>query len=379
MNAVAQDPDNSEEKKGRAPEIQRAELASRLVDVLSLPAGQMNENERAFTADILDQLFDHVPLKVKIDISTRLSRVLAPPALLLRRMLLEQIEVSTPLLKELKEITDVQLIEVAGVSVAHRQVIARRLKLNEAVIDSLLSYPDIEVVLHLLQRPDVRIGERRLDELVAMTEENYVLREPLLTRRELTPRHGFTMFWWLDRPARRKVLSRFAMDRSVLQDALKNLYCEVFPDPEPDPVTKGVLKLCDRRHRARGPNGETVSLEVVQKTFTNAFANPTPELCMAVGFMAGVSSETAKRILFDRGGEPFAVMCKSAGMSRSDFSDLLVRARLIRDPESRGPEVSEQDCEYLLGIFDMMARDYSRTALRYWDWRRGIQLDPLGD
>lgn len=366
-------------KTGRPPEIQRAELAGRLVDCLALPAGQMNDNERAFTADILNQLFDYIPVGLKAEISARLADGLAPPCVLLRRMLLEPIEVARPLLEKLKVIPDTMLVEAAAVGPDHRQLISRRLRISDSVTDALLEHPDIDVLQHLLRRPEVTVSERRLDELVAMSVENVALREPLICRQELSPRQGFAMFWSLDRAGRKRILARFAMDRTVIQDALKALYCEVFPDPEPDPVMKGVLKLCDRRHRARGPDGETVSLEVVQRTLTNAIANPTPELCRAVGFMAGVSAETAKRILLDRFGEPFAILCKSVGLSRGDFSDILVRARLLHEPNSRGPEFSEADAELMLATFDMTARDYSRTALRYWDWRRRLHLEPVAE
>jgi len=29
---------------------------------------------------------------------------------------------------------------------------------------------------------------------------------------------------------------------------------------------------------------------------------------------------------------------------------------------------ARREAEYLLGIFDTMARDFSRAVLRYWDW-----------
>jgi len=77
--------------------------------------------------------------------------------------------------------------------------------------------------------------------------------------------------------------------------------------------------------------------------------------------IAGVSRELVARLLRDPGVEPFAVMCKSLGMPRSDFFALVSR----QDAESPLPA---QRAEDLLGIFDSMARDYARAVLRYWDW-----------
>ena len=136
-----------------------------------------------------------------------------------------------------------------------------------------------------------------------------------------------------------------------------------------------MLKLCDRRHRARGRNGETITIEVVKKTLINAIANPNPDLCVATGLIAGVSAETAKTVLLDRGGEAFAILGKAVGLARTDFSAILARAMIVREPDSRAPEFDEAAADYLLGIFDMIARDSSRTILRYWDWKRAIQAE----
>ena len=345
----------------------------RLVDVLCLPSGQVSDNERAFTADILNQLFSHLDSDMQALISHRLSESLAPPDVLLRRMLLEPIEIAKPLLENLKVIPDCMLVEAAAVSPEHRAMIVRRFKLSELVVDAVLGTADAGAAIHILRREDVEISERRLDDLVHMTEANAELRGPFLSRIELQPRHGFQLFWWLNQSERRRVLSRFATDRTVIQDALKNLYREVFPASDPDPVTKNILKLCDRRHRARGRNGETISIEVVKKTLINAIANPDPDLCLATGFIAGVSAETAKTVLLDKGGEAFAVLAKAVGLARTDFSAILARAMIVREEDSRGPELDDAGADYLLGIFDMIARDYSRTILRYWDWKRALR------
>ncbi|WOI53959.1 DUF2336 domain-containing protein [Parvularcula sp. LCG005] len=349
---------------------QRAELARRLLDILALPAGQVNENERAFTGDMLNELLDFVPDVLKIEVAQRLSSVLTPPIALLRRLILEHIDVAGFLLRELKDIPDCLLVEAARVGPAHRDIIVRRLKITDMVAEALLEAEDVPISQMVLARSEVTLAETRIDRLLQMSIDYPSLREPLLHRLELQPRHGFTMFWWVNAVERRKIFSRFAIDRGIIQNSLKQLFIEVFPDPDPDLVVKRVLTLCDRRHRPRGSNGEAVAMDMVIKMLTAARANPTPERCAATGLLAGVSPDTATRVLYDRGGEPFAILCKSIGISRSAFADVMVKSRLMRKDDAAGPAFDEEKAEHLMASFDMIARDYARTVLRYWDWRR---------
>ncbi|MCK5749125.1 MAG: DUF2336 domain-containing protein, partial [Oricola sp.] len=182
----------------------------------------------------------------------------------------------------------------------------------------------------------------------------------LLRRRELEPAHGFIMFWWVDSERRRRILTRFALDRGVVQDALAALYPKVFRGGDPDTVVKDILLLSERRHRPRGVNGEPVSMEVVPKTLAAACKYPAQEIIDAVSMIGGISRDLAGRILRDGGGEPFAVLCKSLGVPRDDFYAFL------RDA-AEGPE-AEARAEQLLAVFDTMARDFARAVLRYWDW-----------
>lgn len=349
---------------------QRGELARMLVDVLALPAGQVNENERAFVGDILNDLLEYLDLSLLEELAQRLSTVLAPPPNLLRRLLAEPIGVAGPLITAFKDIPDSLLLDATHVSADHRLLIARRLRLPEVVGDLLLDADEPGVLEAVLLRDDIPLSEARMDQLLTRTMSDVALQKLLLGRKELQPRHGFTMFWWLDAELRRQVFSRYAIDRTVIQNALKPLYQVVFPDPDPDVVVKRALVLCDRRHRPRGKNGETVSPEMVERMLMAARADPTPEISSAVGLLAGVTADTASRAIFDQGGEPFAILCKSTGVSRRTFGDILSKAHLMREPGAAGPVFDEAEQDRLMGVFDMVARDYARAILRYWDWRR---------
>lgn len=348
----------------------RASLARSLVDVLALPVGQVNDNERAFVGDILSELIQYLDDVTVLEITERLSTILVPPPSLLRRLLNERAEIAGLLIDAFKDIPDTLLVEAAHVSPTHRRHIVRRGRISSVVADALLEAEESEIVEAVLRRPEITLSEARMDQLVQRTINDFNLREPLLRRIELQPWQGFMMFWWLEGHERRKVLSRFNIDRTIIQNTLQPLFADVFSNPDSDVIVRQMLNLIDRRHRPRGRNGEVVSVEMVERMLAAAHANPSAELCSATGLLAGISPETATRILHDRGGEAFAVMCKSIGLTRKAFSGLFGKAELLRHRESNSPIFDVDQQEVLLGVFDMIARDYSRTILRYWDWRR---------
>lgn len=341
----------------------RAQMVRKLVDVLVLPAGRISANERSLTADILLQVVDKVEIELRMEVAARLARVAESPPALLRMLLLDGAAVAEKLLRGAENLPEALLIEAAqSGEAAHRLMIAERLDLTTSVADVLLQSNELDVARAVLKRDDCLLSPNAVNKLVAMSATATDLQKPLLRRRELEPAHGFMMFWWVDGERRKRILSRFALDRGVIQDALADLYPKVFRSGDkPDPFVKDILILCERRHRPRGADGQPVSMDVILRTMRAARHYPAQEIVDAVGMISGISRELAARILRDPGGEPFAVLCKSLGVSRDNFFALF-------DEEGDAGENTPERAEYLLGVFDSMARDFSRAVLRYWDW-----------
>lgn len=345
----------------------RALMVRKLTDIVVLPTSRISSNERALVADILLQVLDKVEVSLRIEVAQRVARVAECSPVLVRMLILDEPAIAEKVIKEADTLPEALLIEAArDGSEVHRVMIAQRLNLTTAVADACLTYDEINVCKALLKRDDCVLSPNAVNKLVAMSAVHKELQGPLLKRRELEPAHGFIMFWWIDAERRRRVLTRFTLDRTIIQDALADLYPRVFRGGDNDQIVKDILILAERRHRPRGMNGEPVSMDVVKRTLASACKYPAEEIIDAVAMIGGVTRVLAGRILRDAGGEPFAVLCKSLGVPRGDFFDFLT--------DAADGEEAVAHAEVMLGVFDSMPRDFARAVLRYWDWETNPRI-----
>ena len=341
----------------------RALMVRKLSDIVVLPTGRISQNERCLTADILLQIVGSAEQPLRIEIATRVSRVSECPPALLRMLMLDEPAVAEPILTGAETLPEALVIECARQGVTrHRMMIARRLDLTTSVADVLIEFNEPDVAMILLRREEFTLSPHAVDVLVSRSITDLDLQQLLLRRRELEPVHGFMMFWWVEGERRRRILSRFSLDRRIIQDALQDLFPVVFRAADPDPFVKDILTMTDRRHRPRGLNGEAVSMDVVLKTLEISRRNPAQEVIDAVSMLAGISRELSARVIRDPSGEAYAVLCKSLGVSRDKFFEFLQSSNKSEN------DFSPEEAEELLGVFDSMARDFSRAVLRYWDW-----------
>lgn len=340
----------------------RSEMVRKVCDIVVLPATRISANERSFAADILLQVLDKVEPELRSEVALRVSRVTEAPSALVRMILLDDPEIAEQVIRKAESVAEPLLIEcVQKGTTAHRLAVARRIDLTPNVADALIHFNELEVAKLLLRREEFILSPTAIDILVARSVFDVEIQQLLLKRREIEPAHGFMMFWWVEKERRKRILTRFAIDRSIIQDTLQNLYPPVFRSESPDGLVKEILVMLDRRHRPRGVNGEPVSMDIVIRTLAASVKHPAQEIIHAISLIAGVSRELAGRILRDQGGEPFAVMCKSLGVPRDQYF------RIITQPGPGGAD-SDQEAEELMEIFDSMSRDFSRAVLRYWDW-----------
>ncbi len=351
----------------------RQTLLRRLADVVCLPASRINAFERAVTGDLLVDLLRLASVEERRRVAVRLAPLAELPDSLARLLLRDEPSVAGPLIEQCASLTDVDLISCArDAGIEHRLLIAERRGLSEVVTETLLSFGEDPVIEAVLKNSSARLAQGAIEGVVALSRQSRGLCAPLLKRPELRPSGAYVMFWWCGAEERRAVLQRFAVSREVLQDSVEDLFAVAAAEGWSDPVTRKALQFIERRQRNRAAIDKS-PYSGLEDAVAAASGGVTREIVAEIGYLSGIKPLTSAKIMGDVGGEPMAILCKAAGLSRLDLQTLW---RAMRRPEVDADGEVHPDWERVQITYEMLAVDRAQTVLRYWNWSLSSALTP---
>nr|WP_279347149.1 DUF2336 domain-containing protein [Govania unica] len=296
----------------------------------------------------------------------------APPELL-RLLANEQIEIARPILEKSTLLRDVDLIEIVhNRSEEHRLTIAMRARVSEQVSDALIEEGGADVIETLLKNPDAKLSGEGMEYLVAESRRVDRFQEPLLSRHDLPSELAHRMFWWVSAALRRRVLVDFSsvdptgLDR-MLQDATRRAIASHEPG---DSVAERSVRLVARLSESGQLTIGFLKCSLRQQHLSVFVAG--------LGRLSGVNATTVWRIFRDKGGESFAVLCRSMDMSRNDFASLFLTLAEARGGQHVRPTSFLKE---ILDLYDAISVANARAALTYWQRDDAFQqaLDDVGD
>jgi uncharacterized protein (DUF2336 family) len=348
-------------------------LLKRLTDVVCLPSSRVNSFERSMTADLLVEMLNEAPTAERARVARRLCQLVEAPNNLLRRLLLDEIDVARPLLEDSNALSDADMVAVVmNAETEHRKLVARRRDLAEIVGEALLERAEPAVITTLLRNETARLSGPTMDVIVATTRDEPAMVPWVLRRRELRPSQAYVMFWWCEAEARRTILQRFAVSREVLQDMAGDVFAIAAAEGWQDAGSRKALQFIERRQRNRQAI-EKSPYESLEDAVRQAQSGLTREVAEEISYLAGIKPMTGAKILADDGGEPIAILCKATGLPKA-----AVRAiwRGLRRPETDSAGQLLPALERVMIAYDSMAVDRAQTVLRYWNWSLSSALTP---
>ena len=348
-----------------ASEIRRA-LAKRLSDVICIPSSQLAPQERHMAGDVLVELLRDADIDLRESVAKRLVMLNEAPRTILVILAKDDIRVARHVLEKSKSLTDSDLIQIIKkVSTEHREMIAQRRVVSDAVSDALVQFLEEAVVETLLKNKGAAFSETALQRILTVSRQYKGYIKLLIKREELRPSHGLTMFWWAEADDRRKILTRFGVTRNVLQDSCQDLYPRAAKDGWSDAGVRKALQFIERRQRNRAAidRSEHGSLEAAidLAEAEGISRNLTEE----ISYMAGVKPATGAQILTDRGGEGLAILCKAPGLKRDHVEKIW---RALRRPVVDEAGDMHPDLARVMRTYDSISTDKAQTVLRYWNW-----------
>ena len=173
------------------------------------------------------------------------------------------------------------------------------------------------------------------------------------------------MFWWADHQQRRKILKRFSVARTVLQESCADLYPRAAKAGWQDPAVRKALPFIERRQRNRAAieRSEFESLEAANDAAEEH--GMTRHLTQEISYMAGIKPATGAQILMDKSGEAMAILCKAPGLKRGYIAKLW---KALKRPTMDTEGNEHPDLTHVISVYDEISTDKAQTVLRYWNW-----------
>lgn len=363
----------------------RSTLIKRLSDLVCLPESRISPVERHMAGDLLMDILREAEPVLRAKCAKRVAALGDAPPLLLRMLAVDKIEIAAPVLENSVSISDADLVAASmHGGVQHRVLIAKRKQVSELVGEELTSHAEADVAKALLRNQKSRLSNRSLESLVELTRAHTDLCSLLLSRPELRPSQGLTLFWWANREDRKRIFLRFSVDRVLMQEMASDVFEMVAAENWQDPLARKAMQFIERRQRNRAAIDKS-PYDSLEAAIDAAVVKMDANVAGEISYLSGIKPITGARILADTGGEAVAILCKATGLKRDYLEKLWIAMRQCTEDNLR----NDPGFERVQYTFDTMSSNKAQTVLRYWNWalssslssdlRRRIRENDVGD
>jgi uncharacterized protein (DUF2336 family) len=348
------------------PAQSRLTLMRRLADVVCLPESRINAFERAVTADLLVEMLRESDLAERMRVAKRLSILAELPNSLVRLLLVDEVEVARPLIEEGEALSDADLNFCARHGkLGHRLMLAARKGLSSLLSEVLVEHEEIPVIEVLLKNGKATLSHQAIETIVAMSQNEPSLIPLLMRRPEMRPSSAYVLFWWSPPEVRKIILSRFGVNREIMQDMASDVFAMAAKEKWQDAMSRKALQFIERRQRNREALKKSPYESLEAAIADAAKTGMTRKMAEEIAYMSGIKPSTGAKILRDSGGEAIAVLCKATGLSRKALKAFWKALR--RPLRTAEGHIHPQLADVLI-VYDMLAVDRAQTILRYWNW-----------
>ncbi len=331
----------------------RTALAAAISDLFFGGEHVLTDRERALMTGILQQLIHEVAIEVRCELAERLAERDDAPRELVVMLANDEIKVAHPILLNSTVLGDPDLIEVIHHrTMEHELAIAMRRTVSERVSDTLVETKSEDVIKTLLENEGAQISEAVMEYLVEESQRVDSFQNPIIRRRELSPRLAKRMYWWVSAALRKHIIDNFDFDPTELDEAME-----------------GTVQDLVQKHRSA--SAKSTSTELAEKISGSMAITPANvlqvlrdgEIALFEALFTKLSDlriTLLRRILYEPGGEALAILCRWAGFSPQEFSELFLLTRRA------GPSANGLDVKRITEIYDRIAPEAAAKAVKGW-------------
>lgn len=333
----------------------RSALARTIADIGLAEHEGLTEREVQLAFDILHRLVRDVEMRVRRDLAQRLAAREDVPRELVVSLANDDIAVAYPILVGSVVLEDDDLIAIARTgSASHQRAMTLRDHVGAAVSAALVATRNIEVIDSLLRNPAAELSEPTMQDLVDMSRDTPPLQRPLLQRADLPSDLAWRMYEWVGDALKDFIADKHpegvdeldAEIRAAVRDALA---------AERAAAKRDLAALVSTTERRGGISAEAL-IQTLRKQDVELFEALFARLTR-------LNPVTMPMIVYDPGGEAFAIACKACSFTEHEYEQL---CRLLAKSLSPGTGTDLREHHAILARYGKLDSGTARRILAGW-------------
>lgn len=336
----------------KTPESRR-DLLEQVVDIRMFRDEKLRDSEREILDGILVDLAAQAETDLRLQLARQLADLPSPPEALVQFLIHDEYEIARPMLLGCRTVSDESLMKVIRTeSEGHRIAIANREGISAEVSGVLIEVGEDIVLTNLVENETAEIDFAGMQNLIERSRNVEMLRRPLIERDGLDPIFANQMFWWVSGSLRERILREFPVDKDVLDRAL-----------ELGVAAAAAKSGVSAEYKKPGEIVKRANAVKVNDLISLLRAGDLKGLVTRLISDLGVNGHTVREALTDEGGHALAILCKSIGADRGQFTTmfLLVDYQRSKTPRPIG------DLQVIASIYDNVTEEQAVNTLCFWD------------
>ena len=334
----------------------REEIYLAVASLYRIQGAGLNQRERELMREILRRLARDVEMAIRIGLAERLADDVTVPHDLILLLVDDTIEVARPLILHSPLLTEADALRlIAEASIAHREALATRPGIGEAVTDALSASNSETVLMALVRNATARISEHGYRTLAEKSRVFTALQEPLVRRPDMPVELANKMCDWVCDALKQFIQNNYQvsgarMDRT-LGEATRILNAE--PPPPKDPPADSANKLIEKL-AASGQLKAGFLMRVLSQGQIDLFD---------LGFARVLDVDLAgfRKFFYEEGARPVALSCRAAAIDKSVFATVF---NLSRQARKMGTTLSRPEMAEIESVFASYTKPAAQEAIK---------------
>ena len=280
----------------------------RVTDLFLSHAGQYDPEQMKLFDGVLMRMIGHIETRALAELGERLAPVDGAPVHVIRHLANhDEIVVAGPVLKDSKQLTSVDLVEIARrKSQDHLLAISERSEIDEAVTDVLVDRGNSEVARKVADNTGARFSQTGFATLVKRAENDDMLAEIAGRRADMPPQ----LFEQLLAQATQAVKAKLLAVRPEAADDVQRTLSKVTRELQGDQVARDYTEA---QHLVALMNREGRLSEAAVLEF--ARSNKFEEAIAALSLRCSAPIDIIDRLMQGNRIDALLIPCKAAGLA----------------------------------------------------------------